>query len=179
MTLNLTAFPWHCKLCPSPKQGNTVLQRYGMVPTVRMLRGCSVLQMIFNSGPLLAVIIVDMIALLMYNFSGMCVTGEQPLLLYHVAHQPYAFKLHEPDPASAGCRISPTQAGCATAALSSRCWPCCTGYDAISPAFAQRACSHWQAERPVQCCCGIGALHGDPRWPHAPSQWQADPREGW
>ena len=32
-------------------------------------------QMIFNSGPLLAVIIVDMVALLMYNFSGMCVTG--------------------------------------------------------------------------------------------------------
>ncbi|CAK0787430.1 hypothetical protein CVIRNUC_010650 [Coccomyxa viridis] len=33
------------------------------------------LHMIFNSGPLLAVIIVDMVALLMYNFSGMCVTG--------------------------------------------------------------------------------------------------------
>ena len=37
-------------------------------------------QMIFNSGPLLAVIIVDMVALLMYNFSGMCVTGEHASL---------------------------------------------------------------------------------------------------
>ena len=36
----------------------------------------SVVQMLFNSGPLLAVIIIDMVALLMYNFSGMCVTGE-------------------------------------------------------------------------------------------------------
>ena len=34
-------------------------------------------QMLFNSGPLLAVIIIDMAALLMYNFSGMCVTGER------------------------------------------------------------------------------------------------------
>ena len=44
--------------------------------------------MIFNSGPLLAVIIVDMIALLMYNFSGMCVTGEQPLppIRQHTSH---------------------------------------------------------------------------------------------
>ena len=38
--------------------------------------GVSVVQMLFNSGPLLAVIIIDMVALLMYNFSGMCVTGE-------------------------------------------------------------------------------------------------------
>ena len=44
--------------------------------------------MIFNSAPLLAVIIVDMIALLMYNFSGMCVTGEQPLspIRQHISH---------------------------------------------------------------------------------------------
>lgn len=34
------------------------------------------MQMLFNSGPLLTVIIIDMVALLMYNFSGMCVTGE-------------------------------------------------------------------------------------------------------
>ncbi len=34
------------------------------------------MQMLFNSGPLLTVIIIDMVALLMYNFSGMCVTGK-------------------------------------------------------------------------------------------------------
>ena len=53
-----------------------------------MLRDCCVPQMIFNSGPLLAVIIVDMVALLMYNFSGMCVTGEQPLspIRQHIRH---------------------------------------------------------------------------------------------
>ncbi|CAL5222410.1 g4769 [Coccomyxa viridis] len=33
------------------------------------------LHMLFNSGPLLTVILIDMAALLMYNFSGMCVTG--------------------------------------------------------------------------------------------------------
>ena len=54
-----------------------------MVSAVHILRGLkSALQMIFNSGPLLAVIIVDMVALLMYNFSGMCVTGEQPLFFH-------------------------------------------------------------------------------------------------
>ncbi len=37
-------------------------------------------QMLFNSGPLLTVILIDMAALLMYNFSGMCVTGECALL---------------------------------------------------------------------------------------------------
>lgn len=41
-------------------------------------------QMLFNSGPLLAVIIIDMVALLMYNFSGMCVTGEHASSAYAV-----------------------------------------------------------------------------------------------
>ena len=78
--------------------------------------------MIFNSGPLLAVIIVDMVALLMYNFSGMCVTGEQPLFSHHTAHQPYACKLPEPDQGSAGRRTSHVQVGSAADALQ-RCWP--------------------------------------------------------
>ena len=34
------------------------------------------LQMIFHSRPIAIVLLVDMVALLMYNFSGMCVTGE-------------------------------------------------------------------------------------------------------
>ena len=35
----------------------------------------SVTQMIFHSRPIAIVLLVDMVALLMYNFSGMCVTG--------------------------------------------------------------------------------------------------------
>lgn len=34
------------------------------------------MQMIFHSKPIAIVLLVDMVALLMYNFSGMCVTGE-------------------------------------------------------------------------------------------------------
>lgn len=34
------------------------------------------LQMIFHSKPIAIVLLIDMVALLMYNFSGMCVTGE-------------------------------------------------------------------------------------------------------
>ena len=33
------------------------------------------LQMIFHSRPIAIVLLIDMVALLMYNFSGMCVTG--------------------------------------------------------------------------------------------------------
>lgn len=33
-------------------------------------------QMLFHSAPLLTVILVDMAALLLYNYAGMCVTGE-------------------------------------------------------------------------------------------------------
>ena len=33
-------------------------------------------QMIFHSKPIAIVLLIDMVALLMYNFSGMCVTGE-------------------------------------------------------------------------------------------------------
>lgn len=32
--------------------------------------------MIFNSRPIAVVLLIDMVALLMYNFSGMCVTGD-------------------------------------------------------------------------------------------------------
>ena len=74
-----------------------------MVSSARMLRGCSALQMIFNSGPLLAVIIVDMVALLMYNFSGMCVTGEQQIFFHQTAHQPSGCCLCEPYLAHSGC----------------------------------------------------------------------------
>ena len=35
----------------------------------------SLMQMIFHSRPIAIVLLVDMVALLMYNFSGMCVTG--------------------------------------------------------------------------------------------------------
>ena len=34
------------------------------------------LQMIFHSRPIAIVLLIDMVALLMYNFSGMCVTGK-------------------------------------------------------------------------------------------------------
>ena len=78
--------------------------------------------MIFNSGPLLAVIIVDMVALLMYNFSGMCVTGEQPLSSHHTAHQPYAISCMSQIRGSAGRRTSHVQVGSAADALQ-RCWP--------------------------------------------------------
>jgi hypothetical protein len=40
----------------------------------------SVVQMIFHSRPIAIVLLVDMVALLMYNFSGMCVTGTTPRL---------------------------------------------------------------------------------------------------
>ena len=40
----------------------------------------SVMQMIFHSRPIAIVLLVDMVALLMYNFSGMCVTGTTPTL---------------------------------------------------------------------------------------------------
>ena len=40
----------------------------------------SVMQMIFHSRPIAIVLLVDMVALLMYNFSGMCVTGTTPRL---------------------------------------------------------------------------------------------------
>lgn len=36
------------------------------------------LQMIFHSKPIAIVLLIDMVALLMYNFSGMCVTGRAP-----------------------------------------------------------------------------------------------------
>ena len=39
-----------------------------------------VMQMIFHSRPIAIVLLVDMVALLMYNFSGMCVTGTTPTL---------------------------------------------------------------------------------------------------
>ena len=46
-----------------------------------MLSPClSVMQMIFHSRPIAIVLLVDMVALLMYNFSGMCVTGIAPTL---------------------------------------------------------------------------------------------------
>ena len=34
------------------------------------------MQMIFHSRAIALVLLVDMVALLMYNFSGMCVTGQ-------------------------------------------------------------------------------------------------------
>ena len=40
--------------------------------------GGYVLQMIFHSRPIAIVLLIDMVALLMYNFSGMCVTGKIP-----------------------------------------------------------------------------------------------------
>ena len=40
-----------------------------------MLKLVAFMQMIFHSKPIAIVLLVDMVALLMYNFSGMCVTG--------------------------------------------------------------------------------------------------------
>ena len=39
------------------------------------MHASAVMQMLFHSAPLLIVILVDMAALLAYNYSGMCVTG--------------------------------------------------------------------------------------------------------
>lgn len=39
-------------------------------------RVCFAMQMLVHSAPLLTVILVDMAALLLYNYAGMCVTGE-------------------------------------------------------------------------------------------------------
>ena len=60
--------------------GRTIGEREEVCSSLTLgAEGVSVVQMLFNSGPLLAVIIIDMAALLMYNFSGMCVTGERAM----------------------------------------------------------------------------------------------------
>ncbi|EIE24529.1 hypothetical protein COCSUDRAFT_65401 [Coccomyxa subellipsoidea C-169] len=64
----------------------TAIMVFLMLPIVYFLPGIDgeglhensieTLHMLFHSGPLLTVILVDMAALLLYNYAGMCVTGE-------------------------------------------------------------------------------------------------------
>lgn len=49
--------------------------------------------MIFHSRPIAIVLLIDMVALLMYNFSGMCVTGGPCLRLACAALTPFYFPL--------------------------------------------------------------------------------------